>query len=156
MELKELFSVLREHGIIEVTFKLLPKVEAKANVIADHISNNTDTTTAKEPKIKRQYNCRKQKKLTPEMIKKIRDTYCPGFFTLKEIAEACGVAEAIIHRFVVNTTPVYQDKATNTKFYKLEDIYYRRAEYENDILKNDGHRRGPVKFIADRMIELTK
>lgn len=153
MELNELFNVLREHGITEVTFKLSPKVEAKANVMVDYI-NNTDM--AKEPKVKRQYKHRKPRSLTPEMIKKIREKKCPGFFTVKEIAEACDVAENAIYRFIVDTTPVYQDKASNTKFYQLEDIYYRRAAYETDILKHDGHRRGPVKFIADRMIELTK
>lgn len=139
MELNELFSVLREHGITEVTFKLSPKMEAKTN---------------KEP-VKRQYK-RRTRSLTPEMIKKIREKKCPGFFTIKEITAACGVTENIINRFITDLTPVYHDKESNTKFYKLEDIYYRRAAYENDILRNDGHRRGPVKFIADRMVELTK
>lgn len=153
MELKQLFATLREHGITEVTFKLAPVAEPKKETIVENtiVANETD-----KPKRVVKHR-RKPRKLTPEQIAKIREKKCPGYFTISEIAVACGLAENIIYKFVnKDTTPSYQDKTSHTKFYKLEDVYDRRSAYEVDVLKNDGHRRGPVKFVADKMLELLK
>ena len=155
MELEQLFMELRKLGVSEISFKLgntvVEKKERKHKVVESSGEQPKSKPVVKQPKPRY-----KPVPMTQEDIERVRSKCCPGFYTVTEMATAAGVGTVLIAKLIDGTVPCFKHKHSGTKFYDVEDIYLRRLAYEEDILKHDGHRKGPVKFIADKLLTLKK
>ena len=157
MELDALFMELRKLGVSEVTFKLGNAVIEKKERKIKMVEPATDDKHSETKQVVKQPKPRyKPVPMTQDDIERVRSKCCPGFYTVTEMATAAGVGTFLITKLIDQSVPCFKHKHSGTKFYDVEDIYLRRLAYEEDILKHDGHRKGPVKFIADKLLALKK
>jgi hypothetical protein len=161
MDISNLIHELRVNGVLEVSINI--KLAAQqpdvinTDAVKDHSTEVKEVVEVSEETSEKKVDRPKRpskKSLTKEEIKNIRKQFCPGCYTLVEIEEATGVTRNALVKHLGIGVYAYTHKTSGTKFYKLDDLYNARHAFETDILKNDGHRKGPVKFYADKLISL--
>ena len=84
-----------------------------------------------------------------ESFRKDHNTY----FTVDEIASAIELSEPHVRVMVRDLRPTTQ-KIGKRILVDAEELYIKRSEYETHVLKKDGHYRGGVRFVADKIAKL--
>ena len=72
----------------------------------------------------------------------------PNYYSEQELANICKISQSRING-IIREAEVPFVKVGRTKFYDIEVLWLKRSDHEQDVLVNDGHRRGGTKFICD-------
>lgn len=155
MDWNKFMSALRESGVSEITLKFDNNEKKFVNY---------DSTGYKKAKVEvpTEPEVAETRIATPPTERKFRNTLSedakleafkkahPNWFTVKQISNATEMDVSYITSLVKQyATP--NEKCGRRSFYDVEDLWLKRSIYEDDIIRNDGQRPGPVKFVGDRL-----
>ena len=135
MDLNKLFEEIKSAGVSEITINI------KFNGKEIKVSSN-EQTAPEQPEEK---PAEETKPKTPDGDKVRQDK--PNYYSEKEIAAMCCISTAQVNRLLHEAECPFV-KLGRTKYYDIESLWAKRIEHEDDVLKNDGHRRGGTKFIC--------
>lgn len=145
MDWNQIMQGLRENGVVKVSFEFGEKSPIEINIDENNnIINNDQETGGLEHSdtVKK----RRSKNDNPIVVqfKKNND----GWMTFDEISAACGMSKNYLLLFA-NNNNIQIKKVNGIRFINAIDLWVARTKFEEDIVKNDGDRKGNVKFFAD-------
>lgn len=150
MDWNKFMQALQESGVEEITLKF-----RENKVVTD--SKRFVSIEKKEPSVK--ITEQKSVESKPEKPEHINDAFVsfrkqnPNWHTVQELSEATEFCRSMISGLISEyNTP--SKKIGKKVLYDTESFWISRQTYEDDIIRNDGHRQGNVKFIANQIAKL--